>query len=1305
MAQQIINVGTAGDDGTGDTIRRAGIRINDNFTEVYAFDNVASDLSFDGNTIKTKSSNNNIELRPSGTGSVNFPGLNIRQNNIEAYNSNDDIRITPSGTGNLVFPGITFRDNVIEATRSNDDIVLRSAGDGVLSDGVIKLADGILLRGNDIEGVRSNDDINLRTSGTGAITFNDAIRVRQNQIEAIRSNDDLHISPAGSGAIFFGEGIKISGNDITTIRSNDNLGIIPAGSGNVVIDGLSFAGTTITATDSSNININDGLIVDGNLTSAGASTFDSDVSMESTLGVTGLATLSTLQVSGASSFVGTTTVDNLTFNDNIIGTSSNADLRLTPGGTGVVNVSNITIDAALNLTDNIIKVTRSNDSLLVNASGTGSVVMSKADVDSGNIDDTVVGATTPAAATFSSLTFSPTSSGSLATTGVTVTDNAITSNRSNENLEFTGNGTGTVTVNGFVLPSSDGSTGQVLRTDGSKTLSFITSPILLGASDIQDIEGQIGFSATTAIDHVTATGTHEQIGTDTVLMDNFDLTKYRSAFYFLVKRQDDEDEFEASKLSVLHGKSDDSSVEAFITESHVLAHTSVSHVQPTVDIDQGELRLFGSGSNPTNSTIFYRIGLGDDDSSGYVSQDASQATTILNADVSSGPNETKIDHVIAEGTTQGILAAERTGAEFTASEFNGALYHIITKDVAHNSFETQKVSVLHNFNDAFLTSSSVTRTDVGDTHPTFDADMVTSGDSTSKIRLRMTDSDGSSVTPSNTMAYYRIGIGDSDSTGYAGEIGLVHDIMHVDIIDSSVVTLDAIAHGSHVGAKYFINVKNQSTGECSNIEALVTHDGTDAYITTYNEHFSGNNSLINLTADINGSSFRLRGSATSGASTKVIVNRIVAFGDSESDEEVSDSTRKVIGNTSVSSTATEFDSFLTSETDAAHYVITGQKGSDENFICEATVVTDGSGVFVSQGPNVSTKSTDMLQISATISAGVVSVKASSTSGASTVQAYAVKLKAPVDNTFTESVDTFAHATFRAAKYYLSCKSTNGEVMNVEALVTHNGSEAFITTFNEAFSGSGSLCEFNASIVGSNVVVSAAGFGTNLTVSGFRVILKDNESASTGDRVNIIGQTTISSTATAIDTFSDNTFTAAHYIVCATNSGESAASATEAIVISDGSAAFISQGPMLSTKSSDQVILTADHDGSNTVTLKAQSTSGSSTTVTAYRVALLRGPGTASQDAVIDTYDKTVFRSAKYNVSISDAINNRFEISEVNVTHNGSDAFVSTFGSVTNHTDPLVTFSADINGDNVRLIGTISNTTNHTVKAVKRVIQI
>ena len=102
------------------------------------------------------------------------------------------------------------------------------------------------------------------------------------------------------------------------------------------------------------------------------------------------------------------------------------------------------------------------------------------------------------------------------------------------------------------------------------------------------------------------------------------------------------------------------------------------------------------------------------------------------------------------------------------------------------------------------------------------------------------------------------------------------------------------------------------------------------------------------------------------------------YRDSESDDATSDSTRKIVWNTIVSSTATSFDNFQSSDTDAVHYVITGQKGSSENFICEATVVTDGTSVFVSQGPMISTKATDMLAITATISSGNIEVKASST---------------------------------------------------------------------------------------------------------------------------------------------------------------------------------------------------------------------------------------------------------------------------------------------------------------------------------------
>ncbi len=228
MAQKTIDLGTLGGaDGTGDSIRTAAVKINDNFTEVFEFPPVKSDIRFQDNKIATLSSNASIDLGVSGTGSVIMGDFKINDNNISNLNTNGDIRIVPNGSGLLV------------------------------------------------------------------------------------------------------------------------------------IDGIGFSGTSIHGTDSSIVNINENVNVDGTMTAQGTD-LQGAVTINSTLNVTDETTLSTLTVSGASSFVGTTTVDNLSFNDNIISTSSNADLILTPGGTGVVNVSKLTVDSNLEMDAEILRVTPTN---------------------------------------------------------------------------------------------------------------------------------------------------------------------------------------------------------------------------------------------------------------------------------------------------------------------------------------------------------------------------------------------------------------------------------------------------------------------------------------------------------------------------------------------------------------------------------------------------------------------------------------------------------------------------------------------------------------------------------------------------------------------------------------------------------------------------------------------------------------------------------------------------------------------------------------------------------------------------------
>jgi cytoskeletal protein CcmA (bactofilin family) len=397
MAQELINIGNIANDGTGDTIRGAGIKINNNFTELYA--------------------------NPLATTTLGF-----LQNEISSTASNADIVLKPSGTGSVVFPAIRFNDNNIEGTRTNDDIKF-----------------------------------------------------------------------------------------------------IPSGSGQLVIDGLGFSGTSISASDSSTININENLIVDGGITASGL-TVSGAVDTGSTVSVTGATTLSTLTVSGASSFAGTVTVDNLTFNDNIIATSSNADLDLTPGGTGVVNFSNLTIDSSMNFTDNVIKVTRSNDDFVLSGNGTGSTQIAKVDINGGAVDNTVIGGTTPAAGTFSTVAITdPT----VTADGVTITDNTVKANSSNDDLRLAASGTGNVIINEFSFPNTPVA-GQFVKTDASKNLSLGSFTTIFVESDVSD-----------GTDTITGNSTAQTF-------DTFAHATYRSAKYTIQISDATANRFAVVEANVTH---------------------------------------------------------------------------------------------------------------------------------------------------------------------------------------------------------------------------------------------------------------------------------------------------------------------------------------------------------------------------------------------------------------------------------------------------------------------------------------------------------------------------------------------------------------------------------------------------------------------------------------------------------------------------------------------------------------------------------------------------------------------------------
>lgn len=70
MTRQVVNVGTNENDGTGDKLRVAMTKINENFEEVYSLTAGETNIDFTPNTISSTNTNGNLTLVPNGTGTL-----------------------------------------------------------------------------------------------------------------------------------------------------------------------------------------------------------------------------------------------------------------------------------------------------------------------------------------------------------------------------------------------------------------------------------------------------------------------------------------------------------------------------------------------------------------------------------------------------------------------------------------------------------------------------------------------------------------------------------------------------------------------------------------------------------------------------------------------------------------------------------------------------------------------------------------------------------------------------------------------------------------------------------------------------------------------------------------------------------------------------------------------------------------------------------------------------------------------------------------------------------------------------------
>jgi len=328
MAQQTVGIGSSANDGTGDPLRTAFTKINENFTELYAQTGMDTDKGIDinANTITSTSTNEDIIIDPNGTGKIELAadveidnGLNINASTITSLTTNGDITLTPNGTGGVVLDSIKVTENEIAATNTNDDLVLSAAGTGNVVMGAIRI------NGSQI----SSDDSN-------------AIQIKETlQVDNLSSDDSSALNVTSgmtiAGAVDVNGTLSASTVDVNTIQSTDSAGV-------VVNDGLSVAGP-LNGAGSSVLQITDGIDVEG------SATFESTIQADGNIEANGYLRYSSETIAGAGGSNAISVATGVSFIDTSSGT---ATLTFADGVSGQVKHLIMTVagnDATLDNTN------------------------------------------------------------------------------------------------------------------------------------------------------------------------------------------------------------------------------------------------------------------------------------------------------------------------------------------------------------------------------------------------------------------------------------------------------------------------------------------------------------------------------------------------------------------------------------------------------------------------------------------------------------------------------------------------------------------------------------------------------------------------------------------------------------------------------------------------------------------------------------------------------------------------------------------------------------------------------------------
>ena len=203
MSKQIINIGAAPNDGTGDTVRESFAKTKSNFDEIYAAGPVGSNITISGNTISTTNVNGDLTLNPYGIG-------NIKLNN----------NTVPQATNTYNLGSPTLRWNTVYSTHYSGN----GAGlTGIVAESSIGTATKLI---NGLSEVNIADSDGVIYANVDGVTI------------TVIGSDGVSVAGNVTSNYFIGDGSQLTGigSSINKIFNGNSSANIDTADGNLVVN-------------------------------------------------------------------------------------------------------------------------------------------------------------------------------------------------------------------------------------------------------------------------------------------------------------------------------------------------------------------------------------------------------------------------------------------------------------------------------------------------------------------------------------------------------------------------------------------------------------------------------------------------------------------------------------------------------------------------------------------------------------------------------------------------------------------------------------------------------------------------------------------------------------------------------------------------------------------------------------------------------------------------------------------------------------------------------------------------------------